>query len=159
MRSLACCLSLAMALSGLAGCAGMGHRMESPRINIANVTPREVKLFEQVFDLELRIQNPNDLPLAINGLAFELELNDRRFATGVSDQSLFVDRLSSGVIRVEALTTLWGFIQQVAEYQRTKAPRVAYRLKGNLFVGSPSVKLSFDDSGEIKIPIEPPKQK
>jgi len=74
-------------------------------------------------------------------------------------QKLSKMSLSSGVIRVEALTTLWGFIQQAAEYQRTKAPRVAYRLKGNLFVGSPSVKLSFDDSGEIKIPIEPPKQK
>ena len=159
MRSLTCWVSLAMIMLNLAGCAGMGQRMESPRINIVNVTPREVTFFEQVFNLDLRIQNPNDLPLAINGLAFDLELNDRRFATGVSNESLFVDRLSSGVIRVEALTTLWGFIQQVAEYQRTKAPRVAYRLKGNLFVGSPSVKLSFDDSGEIRIPIEPPKQK
>jgi hypothetical protein len=59
---------------------------------------------------------------------------------------------------VEALTTLWGFIQQVAEYQRTKAPRVAYRLKGNLFVGTPSDKLPFDDIGEIQIPVEPTKQ-
>jgi len=37
--------------------------MERPRINIANVIPRDIKLFEQVFDLELRIQNPNDTPL------------------------------------------------------------------------------------------------
>ena len=157
MRSLICGVSLAMVVSSLMGCAGMGQRMESPRINIANATPREVKLFEQVFDLDLRIQNPNDVPLAINGLAFDLELNDRRFATGVSPQSLIVDRLSSGVIRVEALTTLWGFIQQVAEYQRTKAPRVAYRLTGKIYVGSPSVKLPFDDSGEIRIPLEPAK--
>jgi hypothetical protein len=42
--------------------------MERPRINIANVIPRDIKLFEQVFDLELRIQNPNDTPLEINGL-------------------------------------------------------------------------------------------
>ncbi len=159
MRSLVHWVSLAMIISSLAGCAGMGQRMESPRINIANVAPREVKFFEQVFDLDLRIQNPNDVPLAINGLAFELELNGKRFATGVSNESLVVDRLSSGVIRVEALTTLWGFIQQVAEYQRTKAPRLAYRLTGKIYVGSPSVKLPFDDSGEITIPIEPPKQK
>ena len=158
IRSLARCLSLVVILSSLVGCASMRHGMESPRINISNVTPREVTFFEQVFDLELRIQNPNDSPLEISGLAFDLELNDRRFATGVSKQSLFVDRLSSGVIRVEALTTLWGFIQQVAEYQRTKAPRVAYRLKGNLFVSSPSFKLPFDDRGEIQIPVESTKQ-
>ena len=155
MRSLIFYLFLGIAGFWFMGCSTMQQAMERPRINIANVTPREVKLFEQVFELELRIQNPNDLPLAINGLAFEMKLNDRRFATGVSNESFVVDRLSSGVIRVEALTTLWGFIQQVAEYQRTKAPRVAYRLRGNLYVGSPSVKLSFDDSGEIHIPVEP----
>jgi len=153
MRSLIFYLFLAIVSFWFMGCSTMQQAMERPRINIANVTFREVRLFEQVFELELRIQNPNDLPLAINGLAFDLKLNDRQFATGVSKDSVVIDRLSSAVIRVEALTTLWGFIQQVAEYQRTKAPRVTYRLRGNLYVGSPSVKLRFDESGEIDIPI------
>ena len=143
----------------LLGCAGLYQSMERPRINIANVMPREIKLFEQVFDLELRIQNPNDTPLEINGLAFELELNDKRFATGVSNQSLVIDRLSSDVIHVQAITTLVGFLRQVAEYQQTKDPRVTYRIKGSIYSGSTGTKLHFDDSGEIKIPIEPTKQK
>jgi len=90
------------------------------RINIANVIPRDIKLFEQVFDLELRIQNPNDTPLEINGLAFELELNDKRFATGVSNQSLVIDRLSSDVIHVQAITTLVGFLRRS---QNTNKPK------------------------------------
>jgi LEA14-like dessication related protein len=139
----------------LAGCSTMQHAMVPPRISIANVTPREVRLLEQLFELELRIQNPNDFPLAINGLTFDLRLNDRPFATGVSNERFVVDRLSSGVIRVEALTTLRSFIEQVVEYQRTKAPRVAYRLTGDLYVGSPSVKVPFDDRGEIHIPVDP----
>ena len=142
----------------LAGCAALHQTLGRPRINIANIIPREVRLFEQVFDLDLRIQNPNDVPLAVNGLAFELELNDKRFATGVSNQDLVIDRLSSDVIRVEAITTLVGFLRQVAEYQQTKNPRLTYRIKGTLYSGSPSIKLTFDDSGEIKIPIEPTKQ-
>jgi LEA14-like dessication related protein len=88
--------------------------MERPRINIANVTPREIKVFEQVFDLELRVQNPNDSPLPINGLEFELQINDRRFATGVSNQSVTVNGLESAVIRVEAVTSLWSILQQIA---------------------------------------------
>ena len=155
MRSLIFYLCLVVAGIWFTGCSTIQHGLERPRINIARITPAEIKVFEQVFDLELRIQNPNDLPLAISGLAFELKLNGKRFATGVSNESMVIDRLSSRVIRVEALTTLWGFIQQVAEYQRTKAPRVVYRLRGNLCVGSPSVKLPFDDSGEIDIPVDP----
>jgi LEA14-like dessication related protein len=142
----------------LFGCAALYQSMERPRINIANVMPRDIKLFEQVFDLELRIQNPNDRPLEVNGLAFELELNDKRFATGVSNQSLVIDRLSSDVIHVEAITTLVGFLRQVAEYQQTQNPRVTYRIKGSIYSGSAGTKVHFDDSGEIKIPIEPQKQ-
>ena len=152
-----CCLIVLALL--MFDCAGLYQSMERPRINIANVIPRDIKLFEQVFDLELRIQNPNDTPLEINGLAFELELNDKRFATGVSNQSLVIDRLSSDVIHVQAITTLVGFLRQVAEYQQTKDPRVTYRIKGSIYSGSTGTKLHFDDSGEIKIPIEPTKQK
>lgn len=157
MRGMTFCLCLGILGLCFLSCTWMQTTLERPRINIANVTPREVKLFEQVFDLELRIQNPNDSALAVNGLAFELEINDRRFATGVSSQSVTIDRFSSEVIRVEALTTLWGFLQQIAEMQRTGIPRVTYRLKGALYTGSPSIKLPFDDSGEIKIPVEPVK--
>ena len=110
MKGMALWLCLMILGFCLVGCAGLYGSMERPHINIANVMPREIKLFEQVFDLELRIQNPNDSALTINGLAFELDINDKRFATGVSNQTVTIDRLSSDTVRVEAITTLWGFL-------------------------------------------------
>lgn len=153
-RSRWCLIALVLLLLG---CAGLYQNMERPRINIANIVPRDIKIFEQVFDLELRIQNPNNTPLEVNGLAFDLELNGKRFASGVSNQSLVIDRLSSDVIHVEAITTLVGFLRQVAEYQETPIPRVGYRIVGSIYSGSSNVKLRFDDVGEIKIPLEPQK--
>ncbi len=155
MKLIGCALCLLIALSGFVSCSALFQTLERPRINIANITAREVKVFEQVFDLELRIQNPNDVSLEINGLAFELEVNGKRFATGVSAQNITVNRFSSAVIHVEAITTLWVFLRQIAEYQQTRTPRVTYRLKGSIYSGAPSVKLPFDDSGEFTIPIEP----
>jgi len=155
MKWIATALCLLTTFSGLAGCSVLFRTLERPRINIANVTPREIRLFEQVFDLKLRIQNLNDLPLEINGLAFEMEVNDKHFAIGVSNQNVTVDRLSSAVIHVEAITTLWGFLRQIAEYQQTRTPRVTYRIKGKIYSGSPRVRLPFDDSGEFKVPVEP----
>ena len=157
MKWIALCLCLLILGSSLIGCSGLFRTMERPRINIVNVTPKEFKLFEQVFDVELRVQNPNESALSINGLAFELEINDRQFATGVSDESATVDRLSSLVIHVQAVTSISGILQQIAHLQRTGTPLVTYRIKGIIYSGSPSVKLRFDDSGEIKIPIEPAK--
>ncbi len=143
--------------TSLIGCSGLFRTMEPPRINIVNVTPKDIKLFEQVFDLELRVQNPNEAALSINGLAFELEVNDRRFAMGVSNENVPVDGFSSRVIHVQAVTSFWGFLQQIAQLQRTEAPLVTYRIRGAIYSGSPSVKLPFDDSGEFRIPVEPTK--
>ena len=86
MKFIACALCLLTPFLGFTGCSGLFQTLERPRINIANITAQDVKLFEQVFDLELRVQNPNDLSLEINGLAFELEVNGKRFATGVSSR-------------------------------------------------------------------------
>jgi LEA14-like dessication related protein len=142
---------------GFAGCTWIGTIMERPRINIANVTPTEIKLFEQLFDLELRIQNPNDSPLVLNGLSFELEINDKPFASGLSDQNVTIGRFSSGIIHVQAITSLWSFVRQLAELQKTGMPRVTYRIKGALYAGPSSTKLRFDDAGEIQILVDPKK--
>ena len=156
-RILFMCVCTLILAFGLASCTWMGKSMERPRITIANITPREMKLFEQLFDLDLRIQNPNDSPLAINGLTFELEINEKLFASGVSDQNVTVGRFGSDIIRVKTVTSLWSILRQVADVQRTGIPRVTYRIKGALYAGSPSIKLRFDDGGETQIPVEPTK--
>jgi len=154
MKRMVFWLCLAMLGVELTACAGLHQSMERPRINIANVRPREIKLFEQVFDLELRILNPNDAPLPIDGLAFDLEVNEKRFATGVSSDSVTVDRFGSAVVHVQAVTTFWGFLRQVADLQQTRTPRVTYRIKGIVYSGTPRVKIPFEDSGEFTIPID-----
>lgn len=140
------------------GCAALHPGLERPRVNIAHVTPNEIKPFEQVFDLELRIQNRNDSELVINGLIFDLEINDKPLATGISNQTLTISRLCSDVIHAQATTSTWDMLRQILEAQRTGLARVKYRLRGKIFAVSPDVKFPFDETGEIDIPFERPKQ-
>ncbi len=152
MRSVNVLWPVVVGLSGLlAACANLF--LEPPRINIANLTMKEMKLFEQVYDLELRIQNPNDSDLEVTGLTFDLDVNDKFFGSGLSDQRLTIGRLSSAVIRVEAVTTLVGFARQVLGAATTGLTRVSYRIKGTLFVGTPTTRLPFDDKGEMDFPV------
>ena len=51
----------------LGGCAHLFSRAEAPRVNIANITPKDVKLFEQVFAMELRVMNPTDKEIGYQG--------------------------------------------------------------------------------------------
>jgi LEA14-like dessication related protein len=145
-------LSLLLALLALlAGCFGIPT--ERPRVNIANVTLKEVKLLEQIYDMELRIQNPNDTELIINGLAFELLVNDKTFATGMTSKSLTVPPFSSSLVTVETISPLSSIIRQIVGVQKSGLAKISYRLKGAVYIGSASLKLGFDEQGEIELPV------
>jgi LEA14-like dessication related protein len=152
MPSLKAGWAVIVALSGLlTACASLS--LEPPRINVADVSIKELRLLEQVYDLELRIQNPNDSDFDVTGLKFDLDINEKFFASGISDQRITIGRLTSAVIHVEAVTTLVGFARQVLGATTTGLTRVNYRIKGILFVGTPTTRLPFDDTGVMEFPV------
>ena len=83
-----------------------------------SIVPKEMRLLEQTFTMELRIQNPSDADLDINGMAFELEINGQPFAKGVSNQSVKVERLSTKVVQVEAYTGFISILRQLSEARK-----------------------------------------
>jgi LEA14-like dessication related protein len=135
----------------VSGCASLFWMGEKPRVDIVNVTPKEMRLLEQTFLLELRIQNPTETDLDINGMSFELEINGQPFARGVSNQSLKVERLSTKVIQVEAFTGLTSILRQLSEVKKgSYASGFTYRLKGSIHTGAPAFRIPFDETGEFK---------
>lgn len=136
----------------MASCSTMPKDFETPRVNIADLTPKDMAIFEQRFDVKLRIQNPNNVDLSINGLRFDIELNEREFANGMSGQRVTVPRFGSEVVDVEVFTTLASFLRQVQDLNAGTGQKVRYRLKGTAFVDSPGTfKAPFDESGEIDL--------
>ncbi len=135
----------------LAGCASLFWAGEKPRVDIVNVVPKEMRLLEQTFLLELRIQNPTETDLDINGLSFELEINGQPFARGVSNKSVKVERLSTKVVEVDAYTGLTSILRQLSEVKKgSYASGFKYRIKGSLHSGAPSFRIPFDEEGEYK---------
>ena len=74
----------------LAACATPPPGIEPPKISIANIAPKDMTLFEQRFDVQLRIQNPNETELGLNGMRFEIDLNEKEFATGMTGEKVVV---------------------------------------------------------------------
>ena len=136
----------------MTACSTMPKDFEAPRVTITDLTPKEMAIFEQKFDVKLRIQNANDTELSINGLRFDIELNDREFANGMSGQRVTVPRFGSEVVDVEVFTTLASFLRQVQDLNAGAGQKVRYRLKGTAFVDSPGTfKAPFDEKGEIDL--------
>src|SRR5262245_22277308 len=78
-----CSIRLLMGLIALVftACSTLPRNIEPPRMNIVNIAPKDIAIFEQRYDVQLRIQNPNDADLGIKGLRFDIELNDQQFAS------------------------------------------------------------------------------
>ena len=143
---------LPLAVLCLTACATVPRDIEPPKFSIANIVPKDVAVFEQRFDVQLRIQNPNDQDLGINGLRFDIEINDKEFGNGMSGQKVVIPRFGSEVVNVEVITGLGSFLRQVQELNKSGAGKLRYGLKGTAFVESPSrFKLPFDEKGEVDL--------
>ena len=134
----------------LAGCAHLLGTADNPRVNIASLTPKDMKLFEQIFVLELRVMNPGDKELVINGLAFNLEVNGQPFARGVSNESFTVGPFASHVVQVDAVTNLASLLRQIVQAQKEEFSGFTYHLKGYFHSGSSAFRIPFDETGEFK---------
>ena len=136
----------------ISACATVPPDIEAPKISIANIAPKDVALFEQRFDVQLRIQNPNEKELGLNGMRFEIDLNEKEFATGMTGEKVLVPRFGSQVVNVEVITGISSFLRQIQELNKAGASKVRYRIKGTAFVDSPGVfKLPFDEKDEIDL--------
>lgn len=161
MRRVQCLLRMFVPLTVLCltACATMPPDIEPPKITIANIAPKDVAVFEQRFDVQLRIQNPNNQELEINGLRFDIELNDKEFGNGMSGQKVKIPRFGSDVVNVEVITGLGSFLRQFQEFNKSGVGKVRYRLKGTAFVEAPSsFKLPFDEKGEFDLSLSQSQQ-
>jgi len=83
----------------MAACASLPGR-DPPVVSVAGIEPLQGQGLELRLMLKLRVQNPNDAPIDYDGIAVQLDVQGRHFASGVSDQSGNVPRYGESVISV-----------------------------------------------------------
>ncbi len=103
-------VSVLLALA-LGGCAGMLTR-DPIRINVVNIEPLAGQGLEMRFTVKLRLQNPNETAIEYNGVALELELNGKPFASGVSDQKGSVSRFGETVFSVPVTVSAFAAVRK-----------------------------------------------
>jgi LEA14-like dessication related protein len=145
--------SVAVASLALAGCAGIAGRGEPVSVTVSDLRMGTASVLEQQYFVTLRIQNPNDHELAVNGVVFDLELNGKSFARGTTGQSVTVPRFSTATVEVETLSTLGGILRQLGDVAGGSLPQqMRYRIKGRLYQEGRGATLPFDDRGELTMP-------
>ena len=125
-------LLLVLATLTLCACSTLSHQ-DALQVTVAGIEPLQGEGLELRMLVKLRVQNPNDAPVDYSGFYVKLDVQDRTFATGVSDASGSVARFSESVISVPVTVSVL---------------RMARQLMGVLD-GKPVDKIRYDMNGKL----------
>ncbi len=136
----------------LAGCAGMGQRLEAPRVKLANIRPEQFNVLETVFEVQLRVFNTNETPLLIKGIESEIEINGKAFAFGVSESDVEVPAYGTALLPLRVYSSVFDIIKSAVGLQGQEQLR--YHIKGKLRLGAGAFPraLPFSSEGNISLP-------
>ena len=109
--------------------------------------PLETGAFEQRFRIDLRVQNPNDFDVEIDGIDVELQLNDTRLTRGLSNEAVTLPRLGEARLSVEATTTLLDLFRQIGSVGSRR--NLSYRIWGRIYLADSDDSVPFEQAGSL----------
>ncbi|HHL35292.1 MAG TPA: hypothetical protein ENJ30_13095, partial [Desulfobulbaceae bacterium] len=83
-----------------AGCAGIHGHVQEPEVTLADMQVVEMRPLEAVFQIQLRVMNPNDFALDIRGVRCDVNIDGKHFATGVGDQRSEIPAYGTALVPV-----------------------------------------------------------
>lgn len=144
-------LALAAATVLLSACAAL-QPGDPVQVTVSGIEPLPGDGLELRLLVKLRVQNPNDTPISFDGVALTLEVQDRVFATGVSDELGTVPRFGESVIAIPVTVSAMRMIRQLMGVADGQAvDQVSYVLRGKLN-GAAFRAVRFESTGELALP-------
>jgi len=143
------------ATSLLAACALMPGR-DPLQVNVADVESLSGEGFEFRMLVKLRVQNPNDAPVEYDGVYLKLDVLDKTFASGVSDERGVVPRFGEALITVPVTVSTLNLVRQTLGMMidGKRPEKLSYRLEGKLN-GPMFGSTRFHSQGELPLDATP----
>ncbi len=135
----------------LGACAGL-QRHEPVQVTVADVESLPAEGLELRMMVKLRVQNPNDAPVEYDGVYVKLDVLDKTFATGVSNEHGSIPRFGESIIGVPVtVSTLRMVVNALGTLDGRPIDRVNYKLDGRLN-GPAFGSIRFRVQGEFALP-------
>jgi LEA14-like dessication related protein len=135
----------------VAGCATL--RGDDPlQVTVAGIEPLQGEGMELRLLVKLRVQNPNDAPIDYRGVALQMDVQGKTFASGVSDSSGTVLGFGETVIAVPVTISAFRMVRQAIGIATDQGARkitseMKCKLSGSLFATK-----RFATHGEFELP-------
>ena len=135
------------------GCASTGTIVERPSVTLSKVAVTEVDLGGQTFVLDFDVVNPNPFPLPIRSIAYGVELEGLRLASGETQSAFTVPAGGESHFEITVDVDLMRTAPQLMFVVREGIYRdIPYALEGRFAIDVPFANpVTFRNEGSIRL--------
>ena len=135
----------------LGGCS-LVPKFEKPTLELVSLKLADGNLLSQRFNVRLKVLNPNDRALPVNGLRYTVEIDGKAFGKGESTRAFTLPARGEAEFDMTLDANLAGAVAAVlSRRERAKGRELEYRLKGTVSIDLPLMRsLDFDQVGSFR---------
>ncbi|WP_185236649.1 LEA type 2 family protein [Teredinibacter franksiae] len=133
----------------LTGCAAM--QLEQPQISIIGFRPVSSSGLNAMFELDIRISNPNSITLPIAGMSYEFAVNDAGLLKGVSNAIDPIPPYSSQDIKLQLSANLLSAPKLLYSLLKSPGDFVHYSFTTKVDLQGPLPSFRLVEDGKIAI--------
>jgi LEA14-like dessication related protein len=135
-------------------CATMPGR-DPLQVTVADIESLPGEDLELRMMVKLRVQNPNDAPVEYDGVYVKLEVLDKTFATGVSDEHGSIPRFGESIVSVPVTVSMLRMaVYALRMLDGKPVDKIHYKLDGKLD-GPMFGSTRFQTQGDLALPGAP----
>jgi LEA14-like dessication related protein len=139
--------ALVTTLGLLGGC--VYTHLEQPTLSVVNVELVKADLFQQQLHVRMRVQNPNDLNLAVRSISYEVEIAGNAFAHGDSVSEFVVPARDGAEFDVNVTANAAAAVLRLLAGGKGDAE---YRIFGKVRLSSGLMRtIPFDHKGMLRL--------
>jgi LEA14-like dessication related protein len=149
-------VAAAVALSTLAGCAGLDGLLRQgivrPEVSVLSAAPSTADFEGITLAVDLRVQNPNAIGLRVAGLAWQLDVEGGRVASGDAPGGLTLPANGAATSRVTARVR-FADLANLAKLAESRE-KVDFRVAGKVAVETPigPIDVPWSFAGDLPVP-------
>lgn len=147
-RHVAYCLCfLSFLLVG--GCASLID-LEEPTVELVGIEALPSEGIEPRFQVKLRIINPNNNDMTIDGIYYQLSLRGKEFMTGASSTSTTVPGYGENILNLQASIGVMKMLALMGDFIRNPDnPKLDYQFRAKVDVRELLIPLHITKQGDI----------
>jgi len=122
-------------LAAVAACSSFGPKLETPQLTLLGIQIMSADMFAQQFKVRVKVVNPNDLAVAVEGLEYDILLMGDSFAEGTSNDVFLLP--ARGEAEFDMLVTtnfVSSFGRLLSRVGGGKLENIDYEISGKVFV-------------------------